>query len=320
MVLGRTRNYPIFQELPSLLGLLFVGGSAAFYWDRLPEKMASHFDWSGQPNGWTTPTATVVLLVAVLMLNWGIDAMARYQCLTLEREIKRFNWFQFLMAPFVLLISFVWVSLLDFNVFGSPFGFRWQLFLAVTFSVWAFLAATENLRGIADSDAGPTLPESELTEPLPEKFCLVDQEAPLWWTVLSLSSGLFLCLTGGALVLAKTGILAVGVLLVLVGFILLSFAGGFRFVVHPKAVEISLAIGPAFKTIPMDKVLRAQVREFSPLQEFGGWGIRMGLNKTTGYIVSGTSGVFIETEGRNYLLATSRAATLVDAIEAVRAR
>lgn len=312
----RVRNYPVLQEVPSALSLLFVTGSAVYFWDRLPNPMASHFDWNGEPNGWSSPLTNVLILLATMLMMWGIDALGRYQNLALERTAKRYNWFQILMAPFLLLMPFVWVSLLDFNVGGRPFGFRWQLHFACTFAVWGYLAATENLRGLGEFEPAPAVEGSEIEGDLPEKFCLMTQDAPVWWTALSLVIGLVFGLMGGGLLLGKQ--FGLGLLTAAIGVMMLCFAGGFRFVVHPRAVEVSLAVGPPLKTIPMNKILRATVHEFSPLQDFGGWGIRMGRNKTTGFIVSGPTGALIETEGRNYLLSTEKAATIVAAIEQVR--
>ena len=52
------------------------------YWDQMPARMATHFDASGHPNGWTTPTGalefallfTVFFLVVFTFVSYAIRA------------------------------------------------------------------------------------------------------------------------------------------------------------------------------------------------------------------------------------------------------
>ena len=48
----------IITLLPILVGL--------FYWNQLPEKMATHFDMEGTPNGWSSKWFAVIGLPAIL--------------------------------------------------------------------------------------------------------------------------------------------------------------------------------------------------------------------------------------------------------------
>ena len=48
----------IITLLPILVGLI--------YWNQLPEKMATHFDMEGTPNGWSSKWFAVIGLPAIL--------------------------------------------------------------------------------------------------------------------------------------------------------------------------------------------------------------------------------------------------------------
>lgn len=62
-----------------------------------------------------------------------------------------------------------------------------------------------------------------------------------------------------------------------------------------------------FHRIPFDTIARARARIYSPLREFGGWGIRWG-KEGKAYSVSGDRGVQIEFKNGKKLLIGSRRA------------
>jgi len=57
-----------------LVSLIIVIGQTAFYYNDLPDKMATHFDVNGNPDGWSDKGDFVLLmLVIIIMLNvWPI--------------------------------------------------------------------------------------------------------------------------------------------------------------------------------------------------------------------------------------------------------
>lgn len=72
-------------------------------------------------------------------------------------------------------------------------------------------------------------------------------------------------------------------------------------------IEIIYGLASLIKfRIDSDKILRIKAIEYKPLEDFGGWGIRAGLGRWSGWIAlsaSGTNRVLaIETTDRNYIL------------------
>ena len=71
--------------------------------------------------------------------------------------------------------------------------------------------------------------------------------------------------------------------------------------------------------IPLDQVRRAAALTYSPLFDYGGWGIRCG-RKGMAYNVSGNRGVLLDlADGRSVLVGSQRAEELARAIEERRA-
>jgi hypothetical protein len=72
----------------------------------------------------------------------------------------------------------------------------------------------------------------------------------------------------------------------------------------------------ARRQIPFEDIVRCEVRTYSPIGEFGGWGIRYGRG-TKAYNVSGNRGVQLElVNGKRVLIGSRRPEELARAIEA----
>ncbi len=83
------------MTLPKLLIwtlVLFALAQTLFYLPQLPDTMATHFDGSGRPNGWTSKTAFFALYLAfvamllLIFLGSGRLFMWRYEMRIPERE------------------------------------------------------------------------------------------------------------------------------------------------------------------------------------------------------------------------------------------
>ncbi len=322
MKIGRIHNYPLYQELVSLACLGSVLLNALGNWSRLPQTLAVHFDWSGQPNGYSSKAATLALVVGIVFMCWAIDSGIRYGVLLAERERKRFNWIQFLTVPGVLISAATWFWIVDFNLNGGPFKLDWVGISGWLLIALSFLLLTEKLRSKADFEARPLLLDPDLEGELPEKFCLVAREAPTAWVALMLISSVSM-LAGGLWMLRIPGWIMTlsGWATVLGGLVCLLFSGGYRFVVHHRGVEVASGfLSIPIKSIPIEDITSAELKEFSPLADFGGWGLRFGADNTTAYVVSGDVGVLVRTAGRNHLLATSKARAFITAIEQLKRR
>jgi hypothetical protein len=71
------------------------------------------------------------------------------------------------------------------------------------------------------------------------------------------------------------------------------------------------------KVIKAGDIQRYEVKKYSPLKDYGGWGVRLGsFNKGKAYNVSGNQGVLFELKnGKRFLLGTQKPSEIRSALE-----
>jgi hypothetical protein len=74
-----------------------------------------------------------------------------------------------------------------------------------------------------------------------------------------------------------------------------------------------------FKYYAWDKLTKSFVRKYSPLTEYGGWGLRIGLfGKGTAFNVSGDKGLQLEfTDNKKILIGTNKPDELTDVLNKI---
>lgn len=88
-----------------------------------------------------------------------------------------------------------------------------------------------------------------------------------------------------------------------------------RLVTEVRADGVHLRFAPlARKHIPFSQIASCQARDYQPLQEYGGWGIRWGF-RGNAWNVSGHRGAQLELRiGKPFLIGSQRAEELASAI------
>lgn len=110
---------------------------------------------------------------------------------------------------------------------------------------------------------------------------------------------------------------------------ILAILFGFGFPVFALVVRMITEVRPAFlwvrlvpfgsKRVPMRDIESAQTREYSPLREFGGWGIRTTRNGRA-YNAYGNTGVqLVLTDGSRVLIGTQKPEELLAALRSAGA-
>ena len=100
-----------------------------------------------------------------------------------------------------------------------------------------------------------------------------------------------------------------------IGFPLFFYRGGL--VTHVREDGLSVKLGPFGGThIAFDEIVRAEVRQYKPLREYGGWGIRYGFGRGWAYNASGNEGVQLTLRsGKRVLIGSQRPQELLAAIQ-----
>jgi hypothetical protein len=101
-----------------------------------------------------------------------------------------------------------------------------------------------------------------------------------------------------------------------------TFLGSLRTRVFSDAVEMTW--GPAEvirKRIPVEKIRAVQTVTYSPLREFGGWGIRAGGGKKKAWNIRGNRAILLTLEdGTRFYLGSDRPERAVQWIQAAMAK
>jgi hypothetical protein len=115
--------------------------------------------------------------------------------------------------------------------------------------------------------------------------------------------------------LASVVAVAAGLLVLLVA------SGGFRVTVTPEGLRLrSGLVGIPLLRLPMKEIQAAEPHRFSPVADFGGWGIRRN-REMLAFFLEGTTGVKVTTtKGKRYLIGTATPERLAGVIRAALGR
>ena len=85
-------------------------------WERIPERLAVHFDLSGAPNGWMTRGQSLAFDLAVLLFILVTSTLKRRR----QGRDEQYSGLIILNAA-VLFVTLVFFGLLKYNITGSLF-------------------------------------------------------------------------------------------------------------------------------------------------------------------------------------------------------
>lgn len=142
-----------------------------------------------------------------------------------------------------------------------------------------------------------------------------------WTGRARLLAGLLLLLLGLALLLLPWDkwVRGLGLLLAVLGLCLPLLAWRFRLETTVRADGVHVQLTPfAPRFIPFDEIESAEVRQYHPLREYGGWGLRRGPAGAA-YTMRGDRGVQLTLKnGERILIGSEAPEALADAIRAGR--
>ena len=285
-------NRRLFTILTALmwLALPLTALRYAQVWDRLPARMATHFNAAGQPNGWMSRATSLYfglgLTVFILVIFTAIALVIR-----LQRTMPDSAAFA-LLGLFYLILGFVFYgneSILEHNLTGRPVAVA-PVLLAAPIAIALFTALYLRMQRGQPLPKNQTLAEETHSSKAFAALFLVLALVELWV----------------AISIPQTGVRAgMGLL----GFFFLLIAGhtwsGFRYRFTPAGLEIS-TLGLRLRSIPQSQIAKYRPEKWMALR---GYGIR-GIGNTRAY-VWGNDVVHITTLEGEVFLGTNDPARLV---------
>ena len=247
-------NRAWYKTLTALLWL--APGALGFrywqIWDRLPARVAGHFDAAGRANGWLTREASLYYTVGFLAFLAAIFTVVLY---AVERKypLAKLSW-----ALLAFLHLEIWSvayglnSTLNYTLYGTPVAIV-QLPIVTGLGVLAIvIVALWEKRGNA-------LSQSELVAE--------EVHAGKAWSVVFLAPVIVLV----AVALAVPNSVA-RMTLCVVGFVMLTALAmawdGFHYYFSRHGVEIR-TLGFRLKSIPLLQIKNYEIQKWNPVRGFG---------------------------------------------------
>ncbi|MEU1867149.1 DUF1648 domain-containing protein [Streptomyces gardneri] len=292
--------------LPFVLALAVHLLLFARWRDELPAELATHFSVGGEADGWTGPTAYVLISTALLLgLAAGWTAFVR----------RRYLWAAFATAGFAggLLVQLLRANRVDeFEVVvfspGMDLGVALAVAVVAAGAGWALTSLVpeeppvpgqEGARGPAAD--GPRLP-------------LASGETARWSKdtgsrALTVLSVLALAAAPVTLLVATWPDALLGLLGLVIGVPGLALAR-VRVTVDRHGLTVRSALAPRPRVrVPLDGVEGASVREIDAVGDFGGWGYRVRAHRTGVVLRSGEALVVRRDGGREFAVTVPDART-----------
>jgi hypothetical protein len=252
------------------LALPVIALSYWLAWDRLPSRLATHFDAAGHANGWMPPENSLIFGLVVTAVMLGIFTII----LTLGRKSEVFSW-AMLGFSYVLVGVMVYAneSILNYNLHGNPVR-PWPILVAVVVVSVALITGTLGLKRGQDLPPASVLAEEVHASAAWGLILAVPAAIELVVVAVSRNTGLRIGMGMGATVLFLAALLA---------------WSGFQYIFSNAGVEIR-TFGFRLQSIPADQIREYAADHWSVL---GGYGIR-GMGGCRAYVWSNT-GVRIKT-------------------------
>lgn len=298
--------HPIWTHLPAAAALIVLIAMiiAAV---PLPAEVPIHFDFSGEPDGygssWTSFGLVIGLSVLFIATSFILDELWARQ----EKK-KSFNWLSLMDDIFVGAMvgtNVGYLSYLQNNAVSFTFPWGYLCLVAGTATVLAIILdmvrpyrAYSPTLTAEDSRTISVEVEKHLKDGSP--FVYWDYQNPLYVSIITIVLPIVMFTTA---VITAFSQIWVSVVLLVVGCMMIVPYGGQRTIVTRDDIRVRWGVfGLRVLRLKIPDIVQAELHEFSPLKDFGGYGIRFN-KEMTAYYMRGTRGVkFTMRNGKKYLI------------------
>jgi hypothetical protein len=275
-------NRKVFQTLNWLMWLALPVTAFRFWlvWDRLPLRMATHFDINGRPNGWMPRDTALYCAVGITTLLVVVFTVVSYVAHK-TRVPDAFSWS--LLGFFYLVTSFVYAGnsgVVQYNLDQQPVEIDFWIVL-VPVAVLALIAIFLGTKRGARLPAAGTIAE--------------EVHASQAWSLLFIVL-LLVQFVAAIAIPAPPVRIASALLGLLFAVIAIHIWSRFHYLFTSAGVEIR-TLGFRLRSIPRNEIKRYAVERWNPIR---GYGIR-GVGNRRAYVWC-NQGVRIQmTEGEVFL-------------------
>jgi hypothetical protein len=274
-------NRTLYRAFALLLWLALPLAALEYWqvWDKLPARMATHFNFANQPNGWMTPGESLRFILVMMAAMLGLFSVLSW--IASRKSVNAGSWALLgLFYVSMATLAAVNQAVLSFNVNGKPLNLGPWL-AAVPVAVVVFVVA------FLLSQRGQAFPRSEV---LAEEV----HSGRLWAAVLAVPVvGVLALATQVPSRSAQAGLGLVA--LVLLGAAALAWTG-FHYVFTRSGVEVR-SLGFRLRSIPALQIKEYKAESWNPV---GGYGIR-GVGSKRAYVWGNKVVHILTTNGEVFL-------------------
>lgn len=304
-----------------LIGLAIVAGGTllAYSWrDELPAPVASHWGADGTVNGLSTLDGVVGVMLGVggvLVLFFGAVTLWLGQA-SFTRRIGAAAtiWSALFLSILTVGTLAVQRGLSDARDVGGIGG---VLALAIVSSVAAAVVVGIVVPG------DPREPTRQPIDARAPRATVSAEEHAVWIGRVESRAAVLVGLAAAGLVVALmvwTGLWALLLVAVLL-FALVATMSVAVVRVDSTGVTVRSPLGVPRMMVPLDEVVRADVRDVLPFREFGGWGWRVGRGGRVGVVLRAGESLLLErTGGRSVVVTVDGAAAAAGLINSLADR
>ena len=284
--LYRVFSWVLWLGLPGAAIRLFM------VWERLPMRLATHFDFAGRPNGWMTPKGFLVFILVTITAIATLSTIVAYRAA--QPDISAWTLLGFFYVVVGILCGAA-DGIVKYNLYGRSIPVA-PFLIAGFGSLFVLLVVYIGTR------RGPQLPAENL---------IADEVhgSRMWAAVMALPIVLMAALAGAASNLTVRLVLILPIVLLVMAVIMAW--SGFHYIFSNSGLEIR-TLGFRLRTIPASQIRDYAVDSWG---SGGGYGIR-GVGNTRAY-VWGKKGVRIHLWDGEVFLGHREPERLVKDLDAV---
>ncbi|HXM23115.1 MAG TPA: DUF1648 domain-containing protein [Terriglobales bacterium] len=291
-------NRKVFQAFTWLMWLALPITAFRYWqvWDRLPLRMATHFDINGQPNGWMPPETALLLALGTTAFTLAIFTTVSY--FAHKTHIPdAFSWA--LLGFLYLVVGFAYAlnsSVVQHNLDGQPFRIDFWIVLVPVAIVALVAVFLSTKRGDSLPVAGVIAEEAHGSRA---------------WSLVFIA--LLLAQFSAAIAIPIPSVRIASTLVgLLFAVIAIHIWTGFHYLFTGAGVEIR-TLGFRLRSIPRVDIRQYAVESWSPLR---GYGIR-GIGNRRAYVWC-NQGVRIQTTEGEVFLGHNQPERIVHDLDAMK--
>jgi hypothetical protein len=315
-------THSLMAHLPAALLVALILAAFGWAWP-FPDPAPVHFGSHGLPDRWGAPWEVPLIILLVTAITIGLSVTVD-NAWSQQELCKRFNWLSLLdeLVLSVLAATAIQYALaLDHRLY--EFHYSWVLTIALAAASCSMAAIAEYRRSFSRRRIPPRILED--TQQIEREVSSRQVSGHTWaywdtqnpryvkWYLPIFGVGMMILgLTSWGENRWAASLAFFGGLLVLA-----VIAGGFRTRVTPTTVSLRAGLfGIPLLTVRHTEIDEVKVHTFSPLADFGGYGIRRN-RRMLAFFLQGEQGVrLITRQGKQYLLGSDRPQRLAAVIRA----